>query len=222
MIEDGRAIEEINEYIDTRIFTSDMTFRGWFGTPNSNNITVLDSGVWKSHMNSELIPAHAFDEGLAHGIGSFLLENNYLNVVDFGCGWTAYTVKYLRKMGLSCTGYDGDHLLETNGCHQLNLAQKDLLLPVYDFLISLEVAEHIPLELESNFISNCDRSNKYGIIISWSPPEGGFSHVNEKMVGEVIPIFTELGYEYDHDTTLRLRESVICHWYRDRLMVFRR
>ena len=224
MVEDGRVIEEINEYIDTRIFTSDMTFRGWWGTNDASNVSLLTSGSWISHLDSELLPSHAFDEGLAYGIGTFLLDNDYKNVADFGCGWTAYTVKYLRKMGLLCAGYDGDHLIEkkSDDCFVVNLAQEDLMLPVYDFVISLEVGEHIPVEYEGNFINNCDRCNRHGVIISWANTDDGWSHVNPKEIDEVVSIFKNMGYVYDNDVVNQMRKSIVCHWYRDRLMVFRR
>ena len=96
------------------------------------------------------------------------------------------------------------------------------MLPVYDFVISLEVGEHIPVEYEGNFINNCDRCNRHGVIISWANTDDGWSHVNHKEIDEVVSIFKNMGYVYDNDVVNQLRKLIVCDWYRDRLMVFRR
>ncbi len=42
------------------------------------------------------------------------------------------------------------------------------LLNKYDWIISLEVAEHIPAQFESIYIDNLVKHAKEGIILSWA------------------------------------------------------
>jgi 2-polyprenyl-3-methyl-5-hydroxy-6-metoxy-1,4-benzoquinol methylase len=51
----------------------------------------------------------------------------------------------------------------------------------YDWIISLEVAEHIPEIYEAVYLDNIFRHAKEGIILSWAVPgQGGLSHINNK------------------------------------------
>jgi hypothetical protein len=52
-------------------------------------------------------------------------------------------------------------------------------LPIYDWIVSLEVAEHIPSQFESVYLDNVFRHAREGIILSWAVPgQNGLSHVD--------------------------------------------
>jgi tryptophanyl-tRNA synthetase len=77
----------------------------------------------------------------------------------------------------------------------------DLTIPQYgirqyDWIISLEVAEHIPEKYEAVYLDNIFRHAKEGIILSWAVPgKGGLSHINNKpieYVTKVMPTNTSL------------------------------
>ena len=52
----------------------------------------------------------------------------------------------------------------------LDLTLPQYGLPLYDWIISLEVAEHIPREYENIYLDNIVRHAKEGVILSWARP----------------------------------------------------
>jgi len=51
------------------------------------------------------------------------------------------------------------------------------------WILSLEVAEHIPAQFESIYIDNLVKHAKEDIILSWAKlGQSGHSHVNNKML----------------------------------------
>ena len=52
----------------------------------------------------------------------------------------------------------------------LDLTLPQYGLPLYDWVMSLEVAEHIPPKYEHIYIDNIVRHAKEGVILSWAKP----------------------------------------------------
>lgn len=104
----------------------------------------------------------------------------------------------------------------------MDLTEDQAWLPVYDWIVSLEVAEHIPREYEPHFLKNLHEHNKEGIILSWAlPAQGGHHHVNGRTNDEVTTIFDQLGYTRDKKMEKYLRNSVTeAMWFRNTIMVF--
>ena len=50
--------------------------------------------------------------------------------------------------------------------HDLTLPQYGL--PLYDWVMSLEVAEHIPAKYESIYVDNVVRHAREGVVLSWA------------------------------------------------------
>ena len=84
----------------------------------------------------------------------------------------------------SYDAYDGAPFAEdtTNGrVRFLDLSVPIYHLKEYDWVVSVEVAEHIPAEFETIYVENLVRHAKEGIILSWSRiGQGGLSHVNNR------------------------------------------
>merc|ERR1712046_400924 len=77
-----------------------------------------------------------------------------------------------------------------------------------DWVMSLEVAEHIPPAGTAAFVTNLHNLNRKGVIISWAiatPWQPGHRHVNNRDNHEVIKLFKMLGYTYDQESTLSIR-----------------
>ena len=168
---------------------------------------------------------HAHDDALCHRLIEFFLREGK-SVVDFGCGTGSY-LRALRDAGLDCDGYDGNPRTEqlSGGLGKvLDLSQSTHLPRTYDWMLSLEVGEHIPQEYEQSFVDNLHRHNTKGIVLSWAVPgQGGFGHVNERENRQVADKFSSLGYYRDVLTERCLRQSVTnCSWFRNTLMVFRK
>ncbi len=78
--------------------------------------------------------------------------------------------------------FDGGPLIETqsNGrVKYLDLTLPIYHLPFYDWILCLEVIEHIPPDYEDIVIENLVRHAKYGVVLSWDRErKEGYNHVN--------------------------------------------
>ncbi|XP_023347546.1 uncharacterized protein LOC111716340 [Eurytemora carolleeae] len=69
----------------------------------------------------------------------------------------------------------------------VNLENFDALGAPFDWVVSIEVGEHIPAEYMMIYIDNLIRLSKYGIIISWAVVgQDGHGHVNTRSNEDVI------------------------------------
>ena len=122
--------------------------------------------------------------------------------------------------------YDGAPFSDTTSEGRvkfLDLTLPQFGLPLYDWVISLEVAEHIPRQYESVYIDNIVRHAKEGVIISWAVPgQGGFFHINNRPLDYVINMFDRLGFYYDEKASTELREKATMGWLKQNTSVFRR
>ena len=93
----------------------------------------------------------------------------------------------------------------------------------YDWVVSIEVAEHIPPQFESIYLDNLVRHAKEGVILSWARPgQLGLSHVNNRPIEYVKEQMRLRGLIYDGAFTSRLRRSTFAHWIRANINVFKR
>ena len=158
---------------------------------------------------------HRHDPDLSDFLVSFF-KDEADTVADFGCGNGSY-LSELHRSGIKCVGYDGNQETErhTNGLGKsLNLAKK-IDVDVADWILTLEVAEHIPKKYEEVFIDNVHRHNRKGVVISWAVKgQGGYGHFNEQDNDYVKDLFCNLGYTNDMVTEKELRE--VCSLERDK------
>jgi 2-polyprenyl-3-methyl-5-hydroxy-6-metoxy-1,4-benzoquinol methylase len=188
-----------------------------------------ESGIW--HM-SIAKKRHKTDYMLTGAIGTYFDPPE--SVADLGCGLGEYC-KVLNAYGWPVLhGFEG-----TKGIHSIALWKSifimDLSLPLenltgcemfkhkYDFVLCLEVGEHIPPEREQVFIDNiCFFANK-DIVLSWAVP-GQYSasgHVNCRSNDYVISELAKRGYILDNDMTKKLRKAAYFNWFENTIMVFR-
>ena len=95
-------------------------------------------------------------------------------VASFGDGSGRYK-ELLMASGLlkGYDSYDGAPFSEEiseGRVKYLDLTLPQYGLPLYDWIISLEVAEHIPREYENIYLDNIVRHAKEGVILSWARP----------------------------------------------------
>lgn len=166
---------------------------------------------------------HRYDEKLSNALAERLKGNS---VVDFGCGYGKY-VRNFKSNGIDCDGFDGNPYTEklTNGeCKVLDLTLRINLPRKYGYVLSLEVAEHIPEKYEGMFISNLHNHNTLGVILSWGVPnQRGWGHVNCKSNEYVNSIFVDLlGYKPNIELSKKLRDVSEFEWFKNTIMVFER
>lgn len=182
---------------------------------------ISNNGFWLD----DSLENHQYDEVLANALITFFHNNQAETIVDFGCGHGKYTKLFLDNT-LLCEGYDGNPNTEklTHGlCKVLDLSQPVNLNQTYDWVMSLEVGEHIPKQFEANFINNLHIHNTKGVVVSWAVPnQGGHGHFNEMPNEYIKEIFKNLGYINDVEAEQFLREHSTFFWFKNTIMVFKR
>lgn len=184
-----------------------------------------------------------FDGPMAKAFDDFLAGKT---VYDVGCGVGRYGAYWLHGEGVpksypyasdfaglgpkkikSWTGYDGGEGVEEitdNFVTFLDLAVPAWMTPA-EWVVSLEVGEHIPAQFQDTLLANLDRHNTEGIILSWAVRgQTGHFHVNNLDNNEVIAIMAKLGpgYTYDKTQSEAFRSVAYLPWFRNTVMVFRK
>lgn len=126
----------------------------------------------------------------------------------------------------SWTGYDGaKNITEiTRGL----VRHMDLSKPQHfkgrkwDYVLSMEVGEHIPAQYESIFLDNVVRPAREGVVLSWAIqiPGSGLGHVNELSNAEVIERMKIRNFSFHPTYSLTLRKRTRISWLKHTLMVF--
>jgi len=192
--------------------------------------TILEHGGWcydmttaasvsavaeQTDMNYQL-PAHHViaDEVITSTLAEQVLLKEdgscCYSLTDLGAGVGQYghSLK-ARHPNLEYYGYDGAGNVEEftqNYVHFVDLTQP-LSLKRTDWVMSVEVGEHIPPVYEAQMIANIHAHNCKGVILTWAVlDQGGNGHVNNHSNMYIIKIFTELGYKLNVALTAALRK----------------
>ena len=127
----------------------------------------------------------------------------YLSIADVGAGVGQYG-RLMRSLDPQTLwrGYDGAGDIEqyTEGFVQFVDLTVPLVLPRADWVLSLEVGEHVPPEYEKSFVRNLHALNCRGIVLSWAD-YGGHQHVNKRNKEYLVEVFSGLGYSYNENLT---------------------
>lgn len=164
---------------------------------------------------------HAYDEPLCKAIIALLKEDGCKTVADLGCGQGQY-VSAMNGAGIDAVGYDGNpHTPQFAPKCQVHDLSTPLRMTQVDWVVSLEVGEHIPQEFENQFLENICYNAKQGVILSWFPDKGhGIGHVNEQSNAYVIKRMEERGFSHNDILRDHLRNSAVSWWFKVSLMVF--
>ena len=150
---------------------------------------------------------------------------------DFGAGIGQYkTGVENQRPQVVWRSYDGAGNVEewTKGYVEWVDLTQPLSLPKADWVISLEVGEHISNSHEGMFLRNLHQHNCKGIILSWAIlGQGGKSHINTHSSSYVISLVEALGYTWDSGLTKQFRRNGDNHfdqyeWFKKSILVFRR
>lgn len=181
-----------------------------------------EKGMWRG-LDAE--KHHCHDHVLAKGLVSLLQRDGAKSAVDFGCGMGKY-IRWLARAGFDCEGYDGNPdtpQLSQGFCKVLDISEPFDLGRKFDWVISIEVGEHIPKKYEKNFVENLMRHCKRGIVISWAlKGQRGDGHVNCQNNDYIKDLFASYGYENDLEAEKFIRGRLRrLRYLRRTLMVFR-
>ena len=176
-----------------------------------------NKGFWLTNDES----GHAFDKSLANKLKEIFLN---CDVLDLGCGPGYYT-RFLLDNNIQSEGWDGNpntHIISKGLCNVADLTQIHNF-EKKDWVLSLEVGEHIPKEYESIFIQNLINHSKKGIVLSWATPgQPGDGHVNCQSNEYVVDIMRSHNYILDVHSTIQLRKAAELWWFQNTIMVFRK
>ena len=96
-------------------------------------------------------------------------------------------------------------------------------VPKADWLLCMEVGEHIPPQFNEPFVSNLVSHARKGMVLSWSNVcDKGVGHVNCKSEDQVIGMMRAQEFNYDAKATGLLRNVTAWGYLKTTLMVFRR
>lgn len=122
------------------------------------------------------------------------------SIVDFGCGVGEW-LNVAKNLGVTeVLGLDGEYAREhiTISDHEFFAVDftKDVQLNKrYDLAISLEVAEHLPLESSKHFIHTITSYSDIVLFSAAIPGQGGTMHINEQYPSYWKNLFYECGFE---------------------------
>ena len=175
------------------------------------------TGIWTPE-EAEIY--HRFDVTLAEKITKCYQPPK--RVIDLGCGKGDYCKFFESEGWKNLEGYEG-----TIGLKDAfrNIAPVDLSRACEfrkaDFVLSLEVGEHIPEQYESIFFTNLTSPCTKHLVLSWAlPDQGGPGHVNGRTNDYVIARVKEKGLRLDPIKTRNLREGASLPWFKNTLMAF--
>ena len=182
---------------------------------------INERGFWENDTQK----GHHNDEPLCHVMTNFLKNMKVKTLLDLGCG-PGYYVKNFIENGIECEAYDGNPNtpLLTEGLGQVkDLSEEFDLGKKFDFVLSLEVGEHIPKEYEDVFIDNVLRHANEYVLMSWAVPgQNGDGHVNEQSNDYVINKIEEKGFEHLYPLSNEFRKNAKAFWFKYTLMLFRK
>ena len=131
------------------------------------------------------------------------------SVTDFGAGIGVYgDALRARVPGLRYYGYDGAGNVQEKTAGRVNFADLSipLSLPRTEWVMSLEMGEHVPHRFEHMVVRNFHAHNCRGLLLSWARPgQRGHGHVNGHSHKYIRELFEQLGYQYNPELTEMLR-----------------
>ena len=129
----------------------------------------------------------------------------------------------MKKSGLDVLAFDGTANIAnlTEGLVSYRDLSTALTEKPRDWVVSLEVGEHIKKEFEDTFLSNVALHAERGVILSWAVPgQGGSGHVNEQSNEHIRDKMHSLGFTALEELTADLRATAELSWLKQTLMAF--
>ena len=194
------------------------------GKQECNSGAVSGSDGWCKNDNSVDSKEHQTDFELAEYLSQFLKGKH---VGSFGDGPGRYK-KFIddTKLLKVYDAYDGSPFAEVSSEGSVKFLDFSITqygLPIYDWVISIEAAEHIPRKYEGIFFSNLVRHARTGIILSWATPEQvGRFHVNNRPLQYVTDVMKKLRFDQDKAGSLLLQSHASFIWLKNNTHIYYR
>jgi SAM-dependent methyltransferase len=141
------------------------------------------------------------------------------SVVDVGCGdgtWLAV----LQKLGVEdVLGLDGEYVNESvlqfplERFRSFDLTKPFKLNRQFDLAMSLEVAEHLPVECAATFVESVTRLAPAVLFSAAIPLQGGTNHINEQWPDKWAELFKKHSYLPVDFIRKRVWENEAVEWW---------
>lgn len=149
------------------------------------------------------------------------------SIIDIGCGVGAWLAEFERAGISDYLGIDGEYVSQEQLCiPQQRFRAADLRHPVvldrrYDLAVSLEVAEHLPLDQAEGFVASLARLAPMVLFSAAIPFQGGTGHVNEQWQ----EFWRQLFSDQDFVPVDCVRPQVwgnheVCWWYQQNMLLY--
>jgi len=188
-------------------------------------LNISNTGAWLFN-GTDLQAQHVFDARLADSIVALAKQLGHTSAYDFGCGEGKYT-HALNSSGVQTEGFDGNPCTGSYAnCSVQDLTDTEVSREPRPLVLSLEVCEHVPKNLEDKLLTTIDKHCQVGgtVVLSWAVVgQAGLGHVNCQNNDYVISKLATMGYTYEkqHSETLRHASNrVIAPWFFNTVMVF--
>lgn len=145
--------------------------------------------------------------------------------LDVGCGSCEWLLTLNRLVPDHYTvGIDGHPQNEHGISHYIraDISQPGSVAHVslYDLVISLEVAEHLPEERATSFVGELCQMGDVILFSAAIPGQGGVGHVNEQWPGYWVEKFESWGYQVSGALRFAIWDDTdVENWYRQNLLV---
>jgi len=160
-------------------------------------------------------------------VSNLISSEGIQSITDFGAGVGQYKAALLKKHpNLVYNAYDGaGNVVDyTHGFTSYCDLTYPLGMTKSDWVLSLEVGEHVPSRYEGMVIRNFHYHNCKGIILSWARlNQDGHNHINNHSNEYILNVMKSLGYTLDNGLTERLQKRQDNFgWFTGSIMAFRR
>ncbi len=147
------------------------------------------------------------------------------SLVDVGCGEGWWARQFNLESSCSILGIDDVDPLAVSRATGIPYWQQNLNKPMpereADFVVCLEVAEHLPeARAESFIVELCEIAREAVIFSAAIPGQGGTGHINEQWPDYWSLLFANAGFQMSGAVRLHIwDDDRIENWYRQNLMV---
>ncbi|BBD69182.1 hypothetical protein NIES4072_34890 [Nostoc commune NIES-4072] len=149
------------------------------------------------------------------------------SIVDIGCGDGTW-LKVFHDNGVKdILGIDGSYVDENilvipkSNFISCDLENPGKLENKFDIAISLEVAEHLPIQCASLFIDYLTSLSDVIVFSAAIPGQGGENHINEQWPEYWSKEFSSKGYiVFDYLRKKVWNNEKVAAWYRQNLLLF--
>ena len=174
------------------------------------------SGAWQIDGGS----IYDLDTGLLRGL-AHLFSNASLLELGAGVGCYAHALRTQHGMAdvRACDGAPGIERATDGAVCQADLTLP-LQLPPADWVMSLEVGEHLPPSSSFSYLQTLRQHSRRGLVLSWSSSGSGHGHINPQHHWRVVAEMGNLGFRHDLNKSLALRRASSLWWMREGVQVF--